>query len=78
MEKALSSLKKELDANYEGVIDDIRKQAKIELINAISEKSNQMKEIQNSMKTQEINFNKRLASQNEVFMAEKADLQVLF
>ena len=71
-------MKKELKANYEGIIDEIRKQAKIELINAISEKSNQIKEIQNTMKTQELNFNKRLASQNEVFMAEKADFQVLF
>ena len=76
MESSLSSTRKELVELHEENVIEIRKAAKVELISVVEQKELEIKEIIDSKKKQEIEFNKRIAAENELFAAQKTELEV--
>lgn len=76
MENSLTSLKKELTRLHTENVEDIKKTAKLELITCLQEKADEIREIIDSKKQQEINFRKQIETENEAFTAQKLELEV--
>lgn len=77
MENALASLRKELNRLHEENVEVIKKAAKFELITCLQEKADEIREILEAKKQQEISYQKQIESENEIFKAQKLELEVI-